>query len=148
DEAEVPEEERDDEVRRDRDDVPRERTPELRPDGHRARVWSEPIEEPRSTEVQQRKEPGLQYGEERHRFGKTIDRSSPPLLEQQEKGRDEGPSVTDPHPPHEVGDAERPCNGNVVPPNTDPRDERVRNRSEKHRRARERQEKRPSHQPR
>ena len=107
-EPEVPEEERDGEVRRHRGRVPRERAAELRPHAHRRRVGNEPVSEPRPPEVEEREHPRLDDGEERHRLGEAVDARAPLLLEQEQDRRDERAGVTDADPPDEVDDREAP----------------------------------------
>ena len=114
--ARVPEEERDREVRRHRDDVPRERRAELRPHPHLGGVRDEPVGEPRASQMQDGKAARLNHREERHPFGESVDRRPPAHLEEQEDGRDERPGMTDPDPPDEVDDREGPRHGDVVPP--------------------------------
>ena len=57
DQADVPEQQRDGGVGRDREDVPDQRAAELRPEAHRVRVGQQPVEEPRPAQVQQREQP-------------------------------------------------------------------------------------------
>ena len=56
--ADVPEQQRDDEVGGDREDVPDQRAAPLRPEVHRVGVGQQPVEEPRPAEVQDREQPG------------------------------------------------------------------------------------------
>ena len=74
--------------------------------------------------MQQWKERRIHQREERHRFGDTIDRSPPSLIEQKQKRGDERARVADPDPPHEVDDAVGPRDGNVVAPRADAARER------------------------
>src|SRR5262249_35840937 len=119
DETEVEEEKGDGEVRENSDHVPSERASKLRPDLHRRWVREEPAEEPRPTEVEERKEGGLKQREDRHHLGEAVDRRSPTLFEEKEKRGDERSGVTDPDPPHEIRDPERPPDGDVVAPDAD-----------------------------
>ena len=118
-EAEVPEEQRDGEVGRDRGHVPRQRALEVGPHLHRRGIGHEPVGEPRAAEVEERKESRLHDREQRHRLGEAVDRGAPFLLEEQEDRGDERAGVADPDPPDEVGDGERPGDGDVVAPHAD-----------------------------
>ena len=50
-----------------------------------AGIRNEPVEKPRSAHVEQREEPRLDDGEERHRLGEAVDRRAPLLLEEEQK---------------------------------------------------------------
>src|SRR5919107_819962 len=111
-----PEERRDGRVGRDGEHVPHQGATELRLYPHRVRVGEEPVGEPRPPGVKERVESRARDGEERHRLGEAVDRSSPGLSEQQQDGRDERARVADAYPPDEVGDVERPPDRLVVAP--------------------------------
>src|SRR5256886_13775684 len=120
DEAQVPEEQRGDEVGGDGEYVPHQRALELRPDAVRARIREEPVDgEPGAPGVEHRKQRRLQHREERHRLGEPVDAGAPLLLEEEEDGRDQRPGVADADPPDEIDDAEGPGDRDVVAPHPD-----------------------------
>ncbi len=69
--------------------------------------------------MNQRKDAGAHHGEQRHRFGRSVDRRSPLLPEQKQHRRDQRAGVTDTDPEHEVRDVERPADRLVQPPRAD-----------------------------
>ncbi len=132
DQADVPEEQRDGGVGRDREDVPDERAPELRPHAHGVGVGEEPVGEPGAPEVEHRVEPGAGHGEERHRLGEAVDRGPPLLAQQQEDRRDQRAGVADADPPDEVDDVEAPADRDVDAPDPHPLGEEDGDRPEEH----------------
>ncbi len=138
DETHEPEEQRDGRVGRDREHVPHERTPELRPETHRVRIRQQPVgRDPRPPGVHEREDGRARHREERHRLGEAIDRRSPLLVEQEQDRRDERAGVTDPDPPDQVDDREAPAHGVVDAPDTRPFHEQVSQRVEEHHRQQE-----------
>ena len=125
DEPQVPEEERDRGVGRDREHVPGERALEVRPELGRRRVRDEPPEEPRPAEVDDRVHARHRHREERHRLGEAVDGGAPLLLEEEEDRADERAGVADADPPDEVRDVERPGDRDVVAPRADADEERL-----------------------
>src|SRR5262249_12035511 len=103
-----PEEQGNGGVGRNRKDVPDERAAKLRPKPHRAGVREHVERHPRATGVNQREDAGAGNREERHRFGKTVDRSAPLLIQQEQNGGDERAGVADTDPPNEIHDGESP----------------------------------------
>ena len=132
DQADVPEEQRDGEVGRDREHVPHQRAPELRPQGHDVGVGNQPVEVEGATEVEEREEPRAGDREEGHRLGEAVDRLSPLLAQEEQDRRDERARMADPDPPHEVDDGEPPPDGDVDAPDADARDQEVGDRVEEH----------------
>ena len=120
-----PEQRRHRRVGRDGEHVPDQRAAELRPDAHRVRVGQQPVREPRTAGVEQRKDAGAGDREQRHRFGKPVDRRAPALFEQQQDRGDQRAGVADADPPDEVRDVERPADRNVVAPDADALDGQV-----------------------
>ena len=120
DQPHVPEEERHRRVGRDREDVPDERAPPLRPERHRVGIGEEPVGEPGPPEMEHRIHARLRHGEKGHCLGEAVDRG-PPLLPQQEQDRrDERAGVADSDPPDEVDDRESPSDRRVDSPDPDP----------------------------
>ena len=115
----VPEEQRNGEVRRNREHIPHERAAQLRPQAHRVRVRHDPVEDPRAAQVQQRKHPRAGDGEKRHRLREAVDGVAPLLEDQQQDGRDERARVADADPPDEVDDGEPPRHRDVDAPDAD-----------------------------
>ena len=88
DEADVPEQDRGGGVGRDREHVPDERAAELRPQAHVVRIREQPAGgEPRAAGVEASGRRGAHDGEDRHRFGKAVDRDAPVLLEEHRSPR-------------------------------------------------------------
>ena len=106
--ADEPEHRGDGGVGRDREDVPHQRTAELRPYAHRVGIGEQPVRQPRTTHVQQGEHAGASHREQRHRLGEAVDRVTPGLLEQQQNRGDQRAGVADTDPPHEVDDREAP----------------------------------------
>ena len=119
DEADVPEHERDGEVRRDREHVPRQRAAELRPHAGDVRERVQPVEEPRPAHVQQREHARAHDREDRHRLGEAVDARPPLLVHQQQDRGDQRAGVADADPPHEVDDREAPGDRDVDAPDAD-----------------------------
>ena len=117
--ADVPEDDRDGCVGRNGEDVPGQRRAELRPDVHRVRVGQEPVREPWTADVDERKGAGADDGKDGHRLGEAVDRVAPGLLEQQKNGRDQRAGVADTDPPDEVDDGEAPGTGDGNTPDAD-----------------------------
>ena len=132
DQPDEPEEQRDREVGEDREHVPHQRAPELRPEGHRVRVGDEPVEVPGAAQVEEREEAGAGDGEDGHRLREAVDRLPPLLAEQEEDGRDERPRVPDADPPHEVDDREAPRDRDVHAPDADAGEQQVADRVHQH----------------
>ena len=145
DEADVPEEQRDRGVGRDREDVPDERAAELRPHPHRARVRHEPVEEPRPPEVQNRVLRRAGDREDRHRLGEAVDRRAPLLPEEEQDGGDQRAGVADADPPHEVDDVPAPGDRDVDAPDADALEEEPADRDEEQVEQRERDARRPGY---
>ena len=85
----VPEQQRNRGIGRHGKHVPDQRTAPLGPERHGVGIRKQPVKEPRPPQVQERKQARAGHGEQGHRLGKTIDRGSPVLLEQQENRRDQ-----------------------------------------------------------
>ncbi len=71
-----------------REHVPFERAARLRPQPHGVRVGKQPIKQPRTPKVQNRKHAGACDGKQRHRFREAVDRRSPVLFQQKQDCRD------------------------------------------------------------
>ena len=74
---------------------------------------------PWATGMDERENAGASHGEQCHRFGKTIDRSAPLLIQQEENRGDQRSRVADTDPPDKVDDREAPADGDVDAPNSD-----------------------------
>ena len=111
----IPENQRNGEVGRNREDVPHQRTAELRPHAHAAGIGEHPVNQPGTAHVQQREHAGASHGEQRHGFGETVDGVAPGLLQQQQNGGDQRTGVTDTDPPDEIDDGEAPSYGDLMP---------------------------------
>ncbi len=125
DEARVPEEQRDREVGRDREDVPHERALEVRPHAHLVRDREHVVVEPRAADVDAGEEARAHDREDGHRLGEAVDAGAPLLPEQEEDGGDQRAGVTDTDPPDEVGDVPGPGDRAVVAPRADAHREEV-----------------------
>ena len=119
DQSDVPEEQRDRRVGRDREDVPHQRAAELRPQPHRVRVREEPEVVPGTAGVQRRIQPRRRDGEQRHRLGESVDRRAPLLPQQQQNRGDQRAGVADADPPDEVEDVHAPSDRMVDAPDAD-----------------------------
>jgi len=128
----VPEHDRDRRVRRYREHVPHERRPELRPHRHRQRHRKQPVSQPRTADVDDRKERGAGHGEDRHRLGETADRIPPALFEEQQNGRDQRTGVADTDPPDEVDDREAPRDRHRNGPDADAHQEQPKYRHQQY----------------
>ncbi len=146
--ADVPEDERNGAVGRDRKHVPHQRTAELRPDAHRVGIRKQPVGKPGTAKVQHRKHAGASHREQRHRLRKAVDGIAPALLQQQQNRRNQRARVADTDPPHEVDDGEAPGNRNRDAPDADAADKQVGGREQQHQRDMCRKNATPSDQPR
>ena len=115
----VPEEQRDREVGRDREDVPHQRAAEVRPDAHLVRDGQHPVVQPDAADVDAGEDQRADDGEERHRLGGAVDRGAPLLPEQEEDRRDQRAGVADTDPEDEVGDVPGPADRDLVAPDAD-----------------------------
>ena len=75
-----PEQHGDGHVGRDREHVPHQGAAELRPEAHRVRQGEHPVRVLVSSDVEQRIDPGLDHGEDRHRLRKAVDGGPPSLV--------------------------------------------------------------------
>src|SRR5712692_7508938 len=82
DEPDEPEECRDGGVGGDSKDVPHERTTELRPYTHGARVRKQPVSQPRAPNVDGGENSGASHGKQSHGLGETVDGIAPRLPQQ------------------------------------------------------------------
>src|SRR6266536_2628690 len=57
------------------------------------------------------------HGEQRHGFGKAVNRISPRLAQQHQNRRDEGAGVADTNPPYKIDNGESPAHRDVYSPN-------------------------------
>ena len=87
--------------------------------------------------MQQRKHPGADHGEERHRLGEAVDGRAPFLEQQQQDGGDERAGMADADPPDEVGDGKAPGDRDVDAPNARPAIQQVADRHAEHQEHRE-----------
>src|SRR6202035_1193399 len=101
----------------DGEDIPDERTAELRPHAHSAGVRKQPVSQPRTADVDGWENSGAGHGEQGHSFGKAVDGIAPRLPQQQENRGDERAGVADADPPHEGDDGEAPADGDGDAPN-------------------------------
>ena len=131
-ESDEPEQKRNGEVGGDREDVPDQRTAKLRPIPHRIGIRKQPIGEPRTSEVEHRKHPRAEHGENGHGFGGAVDGRAPLLMQQQQNRGDQRAGVADPDPPDEIHDGEAPSDGDVYAPNPHANGEEDGDRIEKH----------------
>ena len=104
DHAQVPEDERDREVRADREDVPQQWAAEVRPHLHLVREREHPIGEPGTADMDSRERSGANDGEDGHRFGRPVDTRSPFLAAEKQDGGDQRPGMPDTNPENEVDD--------------------------------------------
>src|SRR5277367_3395174 len=133
DHADVPEDDRDRSVSRDRENVPEQRRAELRPDVHREGQGKEPVPKPRTARVNQREQTGADHGKDGHGFSEAVDRVAPALLKEQQNGRDQRSGMADTDPPHKVDDGEAPRHRLRDTPDTGAAQEEPGNRDEQHR---------------
>src|SRR5262249_22979422 len=107
---------RDGKVRRDRKNVPHQRAAEVLPDcpvvGKRRQIPRHP--EPADVNTWENRR--TNYGEKRHRFCRTVDRSTPFLAEQEQDRRDQCARMSYTDPENEVGDPPCPADRDVVSP--------------------------------
>jgi hypothetical protein len=82
--------------------------------------------------VQQREHAGAADGEERHRFGESVDRGSPILPHQQQDRADKRPGVADADPPDEVDDRKPPRHGHVDAPDAHAARQQIADRADQH----------------
>ena len=129
-EADVPKDQRDQEVSADRENVPDQGTAELRPEVHGVRIREEPVKNPRAAEMEQREEPGAGHCEQGHGLRETVDGCAPFLQEEEENCRNESARMADPDPPDEIDDGKAPGDGNVHPPDADSTNEQISHREE------------------
>src|SRR5690349_1541580 len=71
--ADVPEYQGNGKVGANRKYVPDQWATKLWPEGHCIRIGNEPVEDPRSSQMQQREHAGADHGKERHCLGEPID---------------------------------------------------------------------------
>ena len=119
DQPDVPEQHRDRAVDADREDVPEQRAPEVRPHPHLVRQREHPVGDPDAADVDAREHQGAHDREDRHRFRGAVDRRAPLLAEEEEDRGDQRAGVADADPEHEVRDVPRPADGNVETPDAD-----------------------------
>src|SRR5207247_2106566 len=98
----------------------------------------QPIVEPGASRVNRGKQRRARHSEQRHRLREPVDRGPPRLLEKQQNGGNQRSRMTDPDPPDEVRDLERPSDRNVVPPDPDSLDDEIGQRDEQQQREQER----------
>src|SRR5579871_5223027 len=119
DKADVPEQDRCSEIGANRENVPNKRRPELRPNRHDVRVGKQPIGDPWAARVQQRIHAGAHDREQRHGFGKSVDRVAPLLAHEEQDRGNQSSRMADTDPPNEVDDVEGPTGRNVIAPDSD-----------------------------
>ena len=108
DHAEVPEDQGDREIGRDREDVPEQGRFEVLPDRVGIRDRCQEPGEPHAADVEGRENAGTDHREDRHRLGGAVDRGAPVLAGEEEHGGDQRAGVADTDPEHEVGDVPAP----------------------------------------
>ena len=119
DQPDVPKQRRDRAVDADREDVPQERAPEVRPHPHLVRDREHKVGDPNPSDVEPREDQRTHDGKDRHRLGRAIDRGPPLLPEEEEDRGDQGSCVADAHPEYEVRDVPRPADRDVESPDPD-----------------------------
>ncbi len=119
DQAEVPEQHRDEQIDGDGEDVPLQRAAELRPHAQHVRIREQPQEEERPAEVDDRKQAGADHRKYRHRLGEAVEGITPGGADHQQQRRDQGPGAADGNPPDVVDDGEAPVDRDVDPPDAD-----------------------------
>ncbi|MCG3160744.1 MAG: hypothetical protein JMDDDDMK_01819 [Acidobacteria bacterium] len=134
--SDEPEDHRDREVGRDSEHVPDQRAAELRLHLLNVRIRKEPVEKPRTAQVQQRKHSRAHHGEDCHRLGEAVDRGAPFLIQQQQDRRNQRARVPDPDPPDEIDDGESPRHRDVNAPDADALDQQISDRAAEHERQR------------
>ena len=117
--ADVPEQDREQQIADDRPEIPDQRAAPLRPERHRVGIGGEPIGIDRPAQMDDRHDAGDRDREQRHRFRETVDRAAPLLPRQQQHGRDQRAGVADPDPPDVVRDRHAPHDGGVDAPDPD-----------------------------
>src|SRR5215813_2039506 len=108
-----PEQQRNSEIRGNREYVPDQRATKLRLDSHGARIGKKPVGIPRTAQVQQWEQARAGDGKQSHGLRETIDRLAPLLAQQQQNSRYQGARMADADPPDEIDDREPPCDGDV-----------------------------------
>ena len=94
-----------------REYVPKQCRAEVWPDAVRVRKWEEVTwikSEPNTTYVEDREQARTDNREDRHRFRRTVDRSTPLLSEETEDRGDQSTGMTDTDPEYEVNDRPTP----------------------------------------
>src|SRR5580698_2562773 len=114
-----PENQRYGQVRGNREYVPDQRAARIGPQPHGIGVGKQPVRKRGTAQVQDGEHAGLSDREQRHGFGKSIDRGTPVLFQQQQNRRDQRSSVADTDPPDEVDDGKAPGHRDDNAPNTD-----------------------------
>ena len=117
--TDVPEHQRNREIRAYRKHVPDQRTPPLRPKPHRVRVRRNPIEEPWPAKMNQRKQARARDRKQRHGLRKAVDGLAPCLMQKEENRRNQSARMPDSDPPDKVDDRESPRDGYVDAPYAD-----------------------------
>ena len=117
--ADIPENDREDEIAGDRPEIPNKGAAPLRPDLHAGRIGREPVEIKRPSKMEDREQPGDRYGEKRHGFGEAADRGAPVLPGEDEQRRDQRAGIADADPPDIVRDGVAPHDAGVDAPDAD-----------------------------
>ncbi len=128
--ADVPEQDREQQIADDRPEIPDQRAAPLRPERHRVGIGGQPVGIDRPAQMDDRHDAGDRDREQRHRLRETVDRAAPRLPRQQQHGRDQRAGVADPDPPDVVGDRHAPHDGGVDAPDPDSLVEQPADRSE------------------
>ena len=92
----------------DREHVPHQRRFEIRPEMPLIGIREKEVEEPHSSQVEDREQSGGHDREDGHSLCSPVDRSPPPSSEQVQDRGDEGAGVADPDPVHKCRDVKRP----------------------------------------
>ena len=123
----VPEHDRHRQVGRDGEDVPKQRTAEVRPDGVAVRDRREVPRQPDTADVNAGINTGAHDGEDGHRFRGAVDAGGPALAREIKNGGDHRSGVADADPEDEVGDVPRPVGRVVFAPDADAGEDEIKN---------------------
>ena len=119
DQADIPEQDREQQIADDRPEIPDQRASPLRPQRHRVRVGRQPVGVDRTAEMNDRNQSRDRDRKQRHGLGEAVDRAAPSLAGQQQHCRDQRAGIADADPPHVVGDSDAPHDGGVDAPDAD-----------------------------
>ena len=111
--AEIPEDERDGEIRGDGEHVPKQGAAEVLPDGVGVGDGEKEPGKPNPTHMEGGEDACTDHGKNRHGLGGAVDGGPPFLAGEKENGGDQSSGVTNADPENEVGDIPGPADGDI-----------------------------------